>query len=145
MSDRPILLIEDNVDDVMLTLRAFAKNNIGNEIVVASDGEAGLAHLLPEDGTTPMRPALILLDINLPKISGLELLRRLHADERTQSLPVVVLTTSKEERDIVESYRLGANSFIRKPVVFGEFLEATRMLGVYWLLLNQVPPAMAGT
>jgi two-component system response regulator len=140
VSQAPILLVEDNPDDVLLTKRAFAKNNISNHIVVAQDGAAGLAHLLPEDGSEPLRPAVILLDINLPKISGLELLSRIRADPRTRAAPVVVLTTSKEERDIVESYRLGANSFVRKPVVFSEFVEATRVLGVYWLLLNQSAP-----
>ena len=144
MNDAPILLIEDNPDDVMLTMRAFAQNTIANKIVVASDGAAGLAHLLPEDGSEPLHPAVILLDLNLPKISGLELLRLIRANPRTQALPVVVLTTSAEERDIVESYRLGANSFVRKPVVFTEFVEATRVLGMYWLLFNQPPPLPGG-
>ncbi|UQU62551.1 response regulator [Couchioplanes caeruleus] len=141
MSDGPILLVEDNPDDVMFTLRAFAKNHIRNEIVVASDGEAALQRLLPDDGTPPLRPALVLLDVNLPKVNGLEVLRRIRDDERTSTLPVVVLTTSNEERDIVESYRLGANSYVRKPVVFGEFLNAANLLGMYWLLVNEpVPP-----
>ncbi|GAA3383533.1 response regulator [Cryptosporangium minutisporangium] len=142
MGEPKILLIEDNPDDVALTLRALSKNNIRNEVVVAEDGAVGLAQLLPEDGSKPLRPALTLLDINLPKVSGLELLRRVRADPRTRSLPIVVLTTSKEERDLVESYQLGANSFVRKPVVFNEFVEATRVLGVYWLLLNQPPPTV---
>ncbi len=136
-----ILLVEDNPDDVMFTLRAFAKNNISNEVVVAADGEEALRHLLPEDGSAPLRPALILLDVKLPKVDGLEVLRRIRSDPRTCSLPVVVLTTSNEERDIVESYRLGANSYVRKPVVFGEFLNAARVLGVYWLLVNEPAPA----
>jgi two-component system response regulator len=140
MGEAKILLIEDNSDDVALTLRALSKNNIRNEVIVAQDGAAGLARLLPEDGSEPLRPALTLLDINLPKVNGLELLRRVRADPRTHSLPIVVLTTSKEERDLVESYQLGANSFVRKPVVFNEFVEATRVLGIYWLLLNQPPP-----
>jgi two-component system response regulator len=141
MSDGPILLVEDNPDDVMFTLRAFAKNHIRNEIVVACDGEEALQRLLPDDGTPPMRPALVLLDVNLPKVNGLEVLRRIRDDERTSTLPVVVLTTSNEERDIVESYRLGANSYVRKPVVFGEFLNAANLLGMYWLLVNEpVPP-----
>jgi two-component system response regulator len=139
MNSGAILLVEDNPDDVMFTLRAFAKNNISNEVVVARDGEQALDHLLPETGEA-MRPALVLLDVNLPKIDGLEVLRRIRADARTQSLPVVVLTTSNEERDIVESYRLGANSYVRKPVVFAEFLAATKVLGVYWLLLNEPAP-----
>jgi two-component system, response regulator len=144
MSDGPILLVEDNPDDVLFTIRAFAKNHIRNEIVVASDGEQALRLLLPDDGQ-PLRPALILLDIKLPKVDGLEVLRAIRDDERTSSLPVVVLTTSSEERDIVESYRLGANSFVRKPVVFEEFVEAANVLGVYWLLVNQpAPPARNG-
>jgi two-component system response regulator len=141
MSDGPILLVEDNPDDVMFTLRAFAKNHIKNEIVVASDGEEALRRLLPDDGTPPLRPALVLLDVNLPKVNGLEVLRKIRDDDRTSTLPVVVLTTSNEERDIVESYRLGANSYVRKPVVFGEFLNAANLLGMYWLLVNEpVPP-----
>jgi two-component system response regulator len=144
MSDGPILLVEDNPDDVLFTIRAFAKNHIRNEIVVANDGEQALRLLLPDDGQ-PLRPALILLDIKLPKVDGLEVLRAIRGDERTSSLPVVVLTTSSEERDIVESYRLGANSFVRKPVVFEEFVDAANVLGVYWLLVNQpAPPARNG-
>jgi two-component system, response regulator len=140
MNDGPILLIEDNPDDVALTLRALERNKVKNEVIVASDGEEALAYLLPEDGRTPVRPALILLDVNLPKLSGLDVLQRIRSDSRTKTLPVVVLTTSNEERDIVESYRLCANSYVRKPVVFGEFLEAARVLGLYWLLVNQAPP-----
>jgi two-component system, response regulator len=144
MSDGPILLVEDNPDDVLFTIRAFAKNHIRNEIVVAGDGEQALRLLLPGEGQ-PLRPALILLDIKLPKVDGLEVLRAIRDDQRTRSLPVVVLTTSSEERDIVESYRLGANSFVRKPVVFEEFVEAANVLGVYWLLVNQpAPPARNG-
>jgi len=144
MNDGPILLIEDNPDDVVFTLRAFKQSNIGNEVVVAGDGEEARRLLLPDDGTAPIRPALVLLDVKLPKIDGLELLRLIRADPRTQSLPVVVLTTSNEERDIVESYRLGANSFVRKPVVFGEFLNAANVLGMYWLLINEPAPAWRG-
>jgi two-component system response regulator len=140
MSDGPILLVEDNPDDVMFTLRAFAKNHIRNEIVVASDGEVALQLLFPENDGHPIRPALVLLDINLPKIDGLEVLRHIRDHDRTRALPVVVLTTSNEERDILESYRIGANSFVRKPVVFGEFVEAANVLGVYWLLVNQPAP-----
>jgi two-component system, response regulator len=139
MSNSPvILLVDDSPDDVALTLRAFKKNNITNKVVIAADGEEALRYLLPDDPdprNTP--PALILLDINLPKINGLEVLRRIRQHDRTKYLPVVVLTTSNEERDIVETYHLGANSFVRKPVVFGDFLEAVRVLGVYWLLVNQ--------
>jgi two-component system response regulator len=140
MSTTPILLVEDNPDDVLLTVRAFAKNRIGNELVVATDGEQALRHLLPTDGAEPLRPALVLLDIKLPRIDGLEVLRRVRDDERTRLLPVVVLTTSNEERDIVAGYRLGANGFVRKPVVFDEFVRAVNALGVYWLLVNQPAP-----
>jgi two-component system response regulator len=136
----PILLVEDNPDDVAFTLRAFAKNNISNEIVVARDGAEALALLQPADRTAALRPALILLDMKLPKYDGLEVLRRIRADPDTQLLPVVVLTTSNEERDILESYRLGANSYVRKPVVFAEFLTATNVLGMYWLLVNEPVP-----
>ena len=145
MNTGVIMLIEDDPDDVTLTLRALHRNNIRNEVVVASDGEQALDRLLPTDGTSPLRPALILLDINLPKVGGLDVLRRIRSDPRTQTLPVVVLTTSSEERDIVESYQLGANSYVRKPVEFGEFVEAARVLGVYWLLVNQSPPMQVGT
>jgi len=140
MTQGSILLIEDNPDDVLLTMRAFGKNHIRNEVVVATDGEQALNLLLPIDGEA-MRPALVLLDIKLPKIDGLEVLRKVRADDRTRSLPVVVLTTSNEERDIVDSYRLGANSFVRKPVVFQEFVEAVNVLGIYWLLVNEPAPA----
>ncbi len=132
-----IMLVDDSPDDVALTLRAFKKNNITNKVMVASDGEEALQYLLPDDDSCNPAPALVLLDINLPKINGLEVLRRLRQDERTRYLPVVVLTTSNEERDIVETYDLGANSFVRKPVAFGDFLEAVRVLGMYWLLVNQ--------
>jgi two-component system response regulator len=140
----PILLIEDNPDDVLLTIRAFGKNHIRNEVVVATDGEQAVNLLLPSEGEA-IRPALVLLDIKLPKIDGLEVLRRVRAEERTRSLPVVVLTTSNEERDIVDSYRLGANSFVRKPVVFDEFVKAVDVLGVYWLLVNEPAPVPAGS
>jgi two-component system, response regulator len=142
MNDGVILLIEDNPDDVALTMRALHRNNIRNEVLVARDGEEALEYLLPADGV-PLRPALVLLDVNLPKLGGLEVLRRIREDDRTAMLPVVVLTTSNEERDIVDSYRLGANSYVRKPVVFGEFVEAARVLGLYWLLVNQPPPSLA--
>jgi two-component system response regulator len=140
MNNNPILLVDDNPDDVTFTLRAFKQNNISNEIVVATDGEQALQILLPENAARPFQPALVLLDVKLPKIDGLEVLRRIRADPRTQSLPVVVLTTSSEETDIVNSYRLGANSFVRKPVVFSDFLSAASMLGMYWLLVNQPAP-----
>jgi two-component system response regulator len=135
-----ILLVEDNPDDVMFTRRAFDKNNIKNRVVVASDGEEALRLLMPDDATPPLRPSLVLLDVKLPKIDGMEVLRRVRADPRTCALPIVVLTTSNEERDIVESYRLGANSYVRKPVIFTDFLSAAKVLGVYWLLVNEPAP-----
>jgi two-component system response regulator len=141
MNNDPILLVEDNPDDVTFTLRAFAKNNIRNEIVVAHDGAEALELLHPPDRRTALRPALILLDVKLPKYDGLEVLRRIRADPATQPLPVVVLTTSNEERDIMESYRRGANSYVRKPVVFSEFLAAANLLGMYWLLVNEPVPS----
>lgn len=140
MNNKPILLVDDNPDDVTFTLRAFKQNNISNEIVVAVDGEQAIQMLLPENAAQPFHPALMLLDLKLPKVGGLEVLRRIRADPRTQSLPVVVLTTSNEDADITTSYQLGANSFVRKPVVFSEFLSAANLLGVYWLLVNQPAP-----
>jgi two-component system response regulator len=140
VNEAPILLVEDNPDDVRLTLRAFEKNNFANPIVVAADGEEAIEALLPTGTGKPLRPALVLMDIKLPKLDGIEVLRRLRGDERTRSLPVVMLTTSNEERDLVESYRLGANSYVRKPVVYGEFLDAARILGLYWLVVNQTAP-----
>ena len=140
MNNKPILLVDDNPDDVTFTLRAFRKNNFSNEIVVASDGEQALQILLPENAVPAFQPSLVLLDIKLPKVDGLEVLRRIRADARTRSLPVVVLTTSSEDTDIASSYRLGANSFVRKPVVFSEFVGAASMLGMYWLLVNQPAP-----
>jgi two-component system response regulator len=143
-SDREILLVEDNPDDVELTLRAFEKNHIDNAVVIARDGTQALDYLFGTgeyaDRGGPARPAVVLLDLQLPGVSGLEVLRRLRADERTAVLPVVVLTSSREEQDILSSYRLGANSYVRKPVDFPEFLEAARQLGLYWLLLNQPAP-----
>ncbi len=135
MMDGSILLVEDNPDDVTLTLRALEQNNISNEMIVATDGEEALRYLLPDDPAVPL-PVLVLLDINLPKISGLDVLRSIRTHERTRYVPVVVLTTSSEERDIVESYQLGANGYVRKPVVFDNFLDAIRILGLYWLLVN---------
>jgi two-component system response regulator len=136
MREQSILLVEDNPDDELLTRRAFEKNRIGNRIVVAHDGVEAL-EILFGGGELPQ---LVLLDLKLPRIDGLEVLRRVRADDRTRLLPVVVLTSSREERDLVESYRLGANSYVRKPVDFDEFVEAARQLGLYWLLLNEPPP-----
>jgi two-component system response regulator len=139
-----ILLVEDNPDDEALTLRALAKNNIQNEVVIAHDGVEALDFLFGtgsyEGRDLSNEPQVILLDLNLPRIDGLEVLRRLRADERTRLLPVVILTSSLEEQDRIKGYGLGANSYVRKPVDFGEFVEAVRQLGLYWLILNQSPP-----
>lgn len=138
-----ILLVEDSLDDEMLTLRAMRKNNIANEIIVARDGAEALEYIFCtgkyKDRNPTEIPQVILLDLNLPKIGGLDVLKRIRSNERTALYPVVILTSSKEERDLVESYRLGANSYIRKPVDFNQFSEAIRQLGLYWLVLNEVP------
>jgi CheY-like chemotaxis protein len=141
MTDPTILLVEDNPDDEALTLRAFRKTNIRNEIVVMRDGAEALAYLLPGDGHGSPNPALVLLDLNLPKIGGKEVLRRMQADERTRLIPVVVLTSSKLEEDILDSYRNGANAYVRKPVKFSEFTQAVNALGVFWLLMNEPVPS----
>ena len=144
MRKKIILLVEDNPDDELLAIRALEKNNILNEVVVARDGAEALDYLFGSGAYTgrdmSVMPQIILLDLKLPKIDGLEVLRRLRNDERTRLLPVVVLTSSKEERDLTESYSLGANSYIRKPVNFAQFTEAIRQLGLYWLVLNESPP-----
>jgi two-component system response regulator len=141
---RIILLVEDNLDDVALTQRAFKKGNVLNELIVAPDGAEALDYLFGTGKYAGQRderiPELILLDLKLPKIDGLEVLRRLRADEGTRLLPVVVLTSSKEEQDIVDSYKFGANSYIRKPVDFNQFVEAAKNLGLYWLVLNEPAP-----
>ncbi len=148
MERKIILLVEDNSDDEMLTLRAFKKNNIMNEVRVARDGVEALDYLFARgkyaDRDLDDMPEVILLDLKLPKMNGLEVLRRLRADERTQYLPVVVLTSSDEDADVIDSYNLGANSYIRKPVDFVQFTEAVRQLGLYWLVLNVAPPPGRG-
>jgi len=148
MTDKMILLVEDNRDDEALTLRALRKNRITNEVVVVRDGAEALEYLFGtgryEGRDTTAMPDLILLDLKLPKVDGLEVLRRLRADQGTRSLPVVILTSSTEEQDVLKGYGLGANSYIRKPVDFDEFTEAARQLGVYWLVLNQGPPKQRG-
>jgi two-component system response regulator len=148
MKEKIILLVEDNPDDELLTLRALKKSNILNEVVVVRDGVEALDYLFCmgdyADRDINLAPQVILLDLRLPKLDGLEVLGRLRADERTCLLPVVVLTSSDEEKDIVESYKMGANSYIRKPVDFAQFIEAVRQLGLYWLVLNQGPPSARG-
>jgi len=146
MNDKVILLVEDNPDDEALTLRALKKNNILNEVVVAHDGVEALDYLFgtgTHAGRNPSHlPQVVLLDLKLPKVDGLEVLRRIRADERTKLLPVVVLTSSKEEQDLLKSYSLHANSYVRKPVDFTQFTEAVRQLGLYWLILNEPPPQL---
>jgi two-component system, response regulator len=136
----PILLVEDNDDDVALTRRALARNNISNPLIVATDGAEALGLLEGNGNGTAVHPAIVLLDLKLPKVDGLTVLRSLRAKEETKLTPVVVLTSSKEEEDIVAGYQLGANSYIRKPVDFDQFAEAVRQIGLYWLLLNESPP-----
>jgi len=137
--------VEDNPNDVELTLRAFDKSKVANEIVVARDGEEAIDYLFSTgahaERDPTMKPEVVLLDMNLPKIDGLGVLRRIRADERTRRLPVVILTSSKEEKDVLSSYDLGANSFIRKPVDFGQFAEAMSHLGIYWLVMNEPSPS----
>ena len=143
-NETEILLVEDNPDDVEITLRAFQKYKLANNIHVSRDGEEALEYLFGngryEGGTLRQHARLILLDIKLPKVDGLEVLRRCKSDPRTKNIPVVVLTSSREDRDLVESYILGVNSYVLKPVDFSQFTEAVRQLGLYWMLLNQVPP-----
>lgn len=140
MREKTILLVEDNPDDVALTLRALKKNQILNRVIVARDGSEALDFLFGTDDTPPLDlPEFILLDINMPKINGLEVLERIRDDERTRLLPVVVLTTSDEDRDRIDSYHLGANSYISKPVEFEEFNTVVKQLGIYWLAINVGP------
>jgi two-component system response regulator len=143
MSERTILLVEDNPDDEALTLRAFAKNHITNPVVIARDGLEALDYLFATGAhagrDVTERPAVVLLDLKLPKLDGIDVLKRIRADERTRLLPVVILTSSREEQDIIDGYRFGCNSYVRKPVDFDHFLEAAKQLGLYWLLLNEPP------
>jgi CheY-like chemotaxis protein len=144
LESKMILLVEDNADDEELTLRALKKNHIGNKVFIVRDGAEALDFLfctgIYADRDPREMPQVTLLDLKLPKVDGLEVLRRLRADPRTHTLPIVILTSSNEERDVVEGYQLGANSYVRKPVDFNEFLEAARQLGLYWLVLNNAPP-----
>jgi two-component system response regulator len=144
MNEKIILLVEDNADDEELTLRALKKNNIQNDVVIARDGVEALDYLFGTGAyagrDTSNVPSVTLLDLKLPKVDGLEVLKRLRADERTKFLPVVILTSSKEDQDLLNGYKFGANSYIRKPVDFAQFMEAVRNLGLYWLLLNESPP-----
>ena len=144
MDNKTILLVEDNPDDEALTIRALKKNNIGNNLVIARDGVEALDYLFcmgayaerdPSD-----KPQVVLLDLKLPKLDGLEVLRRLREDARTRTQPVVILTSSREEQDLIQSYSLGANSYVRKPVDFNQFVDAIQKLGLYWLVLNEAPP-----
>ena len=144
METKKILIVEDNPDDVELTLLAFKKNNITNEVVVVDDGEKAFEYLFctgryvsrdPKDV-----PAVVLLDIKLPKVNGLEVLKKIRSEERTKLIPVVILTSSKQEQDLANGYKFGCNSYVRKPVEFNEFAEAVRQLGLYWLLINEPPP-----
>ena len=144
MKNKIILLVEDNPSDVGLTQRALAKSHIANEMVVAEDGQDALDYIFAAGNYTGRdvkeTPAVVLLDLKLPRVDGLEVLRRVRADERTKRIPVVILTTSKEEQDVAQSYDLGANSYIRKPVDFKQFVESVERLGLYWLVMNEPPP-----
>jgi len=144
-ADKPILLVEDNKDDELLMIRAFKKNGIVNEVIVARDGVEALDYLFGEGAHAGRdlntQPQVVLLDLNLPRIGGLDVLRRIRSDERTKYQAVVILTSSKEEEDILRSYSLGANSYVRKPVDFGEFGNAVKALGLFWLLLHEPAPA----
>ena len=146
-ANKAILLVEDNSDDVVLTLRAFKRSHLMNPIAVARDGVEALDFLFARgayaDRVNLHLPTLVILDLKLPKLDGLSVLKAIRADERTQLLPVVILTSSKEEQDLISGYSLGANSYVRKPVDFAEFVEAVKVLGIYWLMMNQGPPEKA--
>lgn len=143
MSDKAILLVEDNPSDIALTERALQRNNISNPLVVAQDGQEGVDYLFGDGAyagrDTTQQPVLVLLDLKLPKLDGLDVLRRIRADARTRRIPVVILTSSREEQDIAAGYDLGVNSYIRKPVDFQQFTETVRQLGLYWLVINEAP------
>jgi two-component system, response regulator len=145
MASKTILLVEDNADDEALTFRALLKNNIGNQLIVVRDGAEALDYLFAtgqySGRDVNLTPHVVLLDLNLPKVHGLEVLRQLRANERTKLLPVVILTSSNEEQDRLRGYERGANSYVRKPVDFNQFIESVRQLGLYWLILNEQPPA----
>jgi len=147
--NKTILLVEDNPDDVKLTLRAFKRNNMLNPIIVARDGVEALDFLFSRGAYAELAskslPTLIILDLKLPRLDGLGVLKAIRADEQTRLIPVVVMTSSKEEQDLIQSYSLGANSYVRKPVNFAEFLEAVRVLGIYWMMTNQPPPERNAT
>ncbi len=146
MEKKTILLVEDNPDDVELTLRALKQYHVKNEITVVRDGAEALDYLFVTgayaDRDANIMPAVVILDLKLPKVNGLEVLQRMRADERTELTPVVVLTSSKEEQDVVNSYKFGANSYVQKPVDFSQFIEAARQLGLYWLVINEPPPRL---
>jgi CheY-like chemotaxis protein len=148
MTNKVILLVEDNPSDVGLTQRAFAKSHIANEMIVVEDGQEALDYLFCSgryaDRDQNDLPALVLLDLQLPRVGGLDVLRQIRAEERTCRLPVVILTTSKEEQDIAQSYDLHANSYVQKPVDFTKFVEAVQQMGLYWLVLNETPPVKRG-
>ena len=137
MENKKILLIEDNPDDVELTLRAFRKVNLANDVEVVTDGEEALRYI---DEHKDVPPVVVILDLKLPKVEGLEVLKHIRSAEATRLLPVVIMTSSREERDLIDGYRFGANSYIRKPVNFEQFVDSVRTLGIYWLLLNEPPP-----
>ena len=148
-TEKVILLVEDNPDDEELAIRALEKSNVANKIAVARDGVEAIEFLfatgMHAGRDTRFQPQVVLLDLNLPRLSGLEVLKRLRADERTRLLPVVVLTSSKEEEDIITSYSLGANAYVRKPVEFRSFADAVKTLGLFWLVLNERPPKRGGS
>ncbi|MBI3776454.1 MAG: response regulator [Gammaproteobacteria bacterium] len=142
MSTKTIMLVEDNPDDEALTLHAFEKNNISNKVVVMRNGADALDYLTGPGAQSRELPTVVLLDLKLPKVDGLEVLRRIREHERTRILPVVILTSSKEQQDLIAGYRFGCNAYVRKPVDFDEFLQAARQLGLFWLLTNSPPPAL---